>query len=165
MRSAPASPFAPSTRASASRSLVADDLQLDMPSVTRPHHAQQAAYGIRDPPIAPDDPAHVAFADLERQSHLVIGLDHFDQHRIGVVDQRASDILEEGLHSAAFGADAGLRERAGLRAEVSATAAVGAAAFSLISFATVADGRAPLPTHTARRSASIRTVAGSVSGS
>ena len=65
---------------------------------------------------------------------------------------------------AAVALAAALRERFGLGAGASAAAgwADGALPFSLISFATVSEGNAPLPTQAANRSASIWTVAGFV---
>jgi hypothetical protein len=60
-----------------------------------------------------------------------------------------------------------LRERFGFGADASAGGGVaeGELPLILISFATVSEGNAPLPTQAANRSASIWTVAGLVNGS
>src|SRR5918999_2610738 len=99
-RTPPASPLAPRMRATASRSaLVGDDLQLHVAAVARGHHAQQAADGVRDPPVAPDHPPHVALVDAERQRHLVVLLLDLDPDRVRVVDKGSRQVLEELLHA------------------------------------------------------------------
>src|ERR687896_1494585 len=99
-RTPPASPLAPRMRATASRSaFVGDDLQLHVAAVPRGHHAQQAADGVRDPPVAPDHPPHVALIDAERQRYLVVLLLDLDPDRVRVVDEGSRQVLEELLHA------------------------------------------------------------------
>src|SRR5688572_4060488 len=122
MRTAPARPLAPTMRAAASRSVVADDLQLDVPAIAGAHHSQQAPDGVRDPPVATDDAAHVALVHGEDQRHLVVVLLDLDANGVRVLDQRASHVIKELLH---FAASASVSAAS---ASVSAASASGAAA-------------------------------------
>jgi hypothetical protein len=58
-----------------------------VPTVARAQHPPQAADGVRDPPVAADDAAHVALAHLQRQRDLVIGFADLDHHGVRVVDE------------------------------------------------------------------------------
>jgi hypothetical protein len=177
--------LAPVTRATARRSVVGDDLQLDAAAVARAHDPQQAANRIGDATVAADDAAHVALVDAQHELHFVATLLHLDVDRVGVVDQRARDIVEELLHSATVASAAASASGA---AAASAGACVFDAGFALragrflagaagagdvvaepmpawrMSLATVSDGVAPFSIQALSFSASIWTVAGSVSG-
>src|SRR6186997_67685 len=104
MRTPPRSPFGPRTRATARRrSLgVGDDLELDMAPVSGGHDAEKAADRVGDPAVAADHASHVLLIDSEGQDGLVTVVLDLDYHRIGLVDERARDVLEELLHASAF---------------------------------------------------------------
>src|SRR6266511_2371877 len=100
IRTAPARPLAPTTRATASRSLVADDLQLDMAAVPSAHHPQEAADRVRDPSVSTDDPAHVVLVNGKHERDLVVVLLDVDADGIRVLDEGLRDVVEEILHDA-----------------------------------------------------------------
>src|SRR6476646_2769743 len=99
MRMTPARPLAPRMRATASRSVVGHDLQLDMHAFPGAHHAEEAADGVGDPTVTADPAAHVRLVDRERQLDLVPALRDGDRDAVGVVHQRASHVIEELCHA------------------------------------------------------------------
>src|SRR4026209_50314 len=99
MRIEPARPLAPMTRATARRSVVADDLQLDVPSVARAHDAEERADGVGDASVPTDDATHVALPHLEGQGDLFIAFAALAHARRGVVREGARHVLQECLRS------------------------------------------------------------------
>src|SRR5436853_530082 len=73
-RMTPARPLAPRMRATASRSVVGHDLQLDVHALPGAHHTEEAADGVGDPTVTADHAAHVRLIDRERQLDLVPAL-------------------------------------------------------------------------------------------
>ena len=67
--------------------------QLDVPAITSGHHLQQAADGVRDAAVAPDDAAHVVLVDAQGQDRLVALLLLLDPDGVRLVDERAGDSL------------------------------------------------------------------------
>src|SRR5438874_11773486 len=215
MRTTPESPLGPRMRATARRSVVGHDLQLDVDALPGAHHAEQAADGVGDAPVATDHAAHVSLVDGQCQLDLVSALLDGHPHALRVVDERAGHVVQEVLHADALpslsepASDGGASDDAwdegssadALGAESSSAAGFGSvraaalaraagrdallagvrrglgfAASSVASaFAssptcrsrrtTVSDGWAPLLIQVRTPSASIFTVAGSVSGS
>src|SRR5690606_38535264 len=81
---------------------VVDDVEFDVAPVPRRHHPEQAADRIGDASVPTDDATHVVLVHAERQERLVTLVVDFDPDRVGLVDQRAGDVLEELLHASAF---------------------------------------------------------------
>src|SRR6266550_4668929 len=140
MRTTPDRPLAPRMRATARRSVVWHDFQLDVDPLPGAHHAEQAADGVGDPSIAADHAAHVSLVDGERQLDLVAAFLDGNRHTLRVVDQRAGHVVQELLHAdaspslseaASEGADAsGKASSAGASGEASSGDALGAASFA-----------------------------------
>src|SRR4029078_10506473 len=130
MRTSPARPLAPMTRATARRSVVADDLQLDVPSIARAHDAEERADRVGDASVAADDATHVALPHLEGERDLFVAFADLDHDRLGVVDEGARHVLQEGLHSASSAAGAASSPASSSGAAASAAAGSTAASTS-----------------------------------
>src|ERR1044072_6392820 len=139
-RRPPFRPLAPSTRATARRSLgVGDDLELDVATVPGGHHPKEAAQSVGDASISTDDQSHVLRVDTEREQGLIALILDLDLDRIVLVDERLCDVLQELLHASLSFSTAG--SSAGSSVDVASDSGASGAAASAA--ASAGPARAP----------------------
>src|SRR5690606_37103929 len=71
-----------------------DELDVDLDAVARRGGAGHGADGRGHATALADDPAHVAVRDVEVELGATGGVDHLDSHAVGLLDERAGDVLE-----------------------------------------------------------------------
>src|SRR3989475_5780086 len=76
------------------------DLEVDLGPIPRRHDFEKGADGLRDAAAATDDLANVRFRNLQVELGEVAVQFFGDDHCRWIVDERASDVLEECPHAA-----------------------------------------------------------------
>src|SRR5579862_482638 len=104
-RTSPRRPWTPRTRPTTSRVGPAacepgsEDLERDRATFAGGRDLQQGAQRLGDAAVPTDDLAHVVLGDMQLDDGPVLLLDLGDLHRVGVVDERAGDVLDQVLRS------------------------------------------------------------------